>query len=272
MRCPLWSGSWSESPDAFASANHVLGVCQAFRAPHCVMTPPSLFLISVAVFLGAFVQGGTGLGFALIVAPVVGLIAPEQLPVCILLLMMPLNLYVAWRERASLDFRSGGWVTVGRVVGTLGGIWVLTTLSAGHMNTLIGMSTIVAVAVTLLLPSFTPGRCVYVAAGLITGVTETATGIGGPPLALVYQHHAVAVMRSTMALCFLIGELISLALLWYSGRTHTLQLVTALYLAPALVAGALLSKLAHSRMDSRSLRLFVMAFSLASGVLLLLRA
>ena len=236
------------------------------------MNSPNLIWVSVAVLFGAFVQGSTGLGFALIVAPVIGLIAPEQLPVCVLLLMIPLNLYVAWRERASLDFRSGSWVTVGRVLGTLGGIWVVTTLSPGHMNTLVGMSTIVAVAVTLLLPSFEPRRCVYVGAGFITGVTETATGIGGPPLALVYQHHAAAVMRSTIALCFLVGEIISLALLWYSGRAHMLQLVTALYLAPALVAGALLSKLAHSRIDTKSLRLFVMAFSLVSGVLLLVRA
>jgi hypothetical protein len=34
----------------------------------------------------------------------------------------------------------------------------------------------------------------------------------------------------------------------------------------------LLSRLAHSRIDTKSLRLFVMAFSLVSGVLLLVRA
>lgn len=236
------------------------------------MSPSALALASAAVLLAAFVQGSTGVGFALIVAPVFGLIAPEQLPVCVLVLMLPLNFYVAWRERSALDLRSGSWITAGRIAGTLGGVWVLAALSSSHMNVLIGVSTIAAAAITMLLPAFTPARSVYLAAGLITGVTETATGIGGPPLALVYQHHPAAVMRSTIALCFFIGELISLAMLWHFGRAHAEQLMAALQLTPALVVGALLSRLAHSRVDSRVLRMFVMMFSITSGVVLLLRS
>lgn len=231
-----------------------------------------LALLSAVVLLAAFVQGSTGVGFALIVAPVLGLLAPELLPVCVLLLMLPLNFYVAWRERAGLDLGSGSWITAGRVAGTFGGLWVLAVLSSSQMNILIGASTIAAAVATLLMPAFTPVRSVYLAAGLITGVTETATGIGGPPLALVYQHHPPAVMRSTIAFCFLIGEAISLACLWYAGRAQAQQLITALQLLPALVAGALLSRLAHHRVDTRALRLFVMVFSIASGAVLLLRA
>ena len=122
-----------------------------------------------------------------------------------------------------------------------------------------------------MMPAFKPARSVFVAAGLITGVTETATGIGGPPLALVYQHHPVAVMRSTIAICFLVGELISLAFLWQADRIHPLQRVAALQLAPALAVGALLSRLAHHRINARSLRVFVMGFSIVSGLVLLLR-
>ena len=39
----------------------------------------------------------------------------------------------------------------------------------------------------------------FLAAGLITGITETATGIGGPPLALTLQHRPVSEMRATIA-------------------------------------------------------------------------
>ena len=236
------------------------------------MSPATWALATAVVTLAAFVQGSTGLGFALIVAPVLGLIAPGQLPVVVLLLMLPLNLYVAWRERSAIDLRSGGWITAGRLAGTLGGLAVLAALSTRHMNLLAGACTIAAAAVTLLLPAFTPAPGVYLAAGLITGVTETATGIGGPPLARVYQHHPAAVMRSTMALCFFIGELISLPLLWHVGRADAQHLIAALQLLPALVAGALLSRLAHHRIDDRALRAFVMLFSVASGVVLLLRA
>jgi uncharacterized membrane protein YfcA len=144
-------------------------------------------------------------------------------------------------------------------------------LSASHLNVLIGVSTIAAAVATLAMPVFTPTSSVFVAAGLITGVTETATGIGGPPLALVYQHHPVAVMRSTIALCFLVGELFSLAFLWHADRIGRDQLIGAAQLLPALVIGSLLSRLVHERVNSRALRIFVMSFSIVSGLVLLVR-
>ena len=42
-------------------------------------------------------------------------------------------------------------------------------------------------------------------------------------------------------------------------------------LVPALAVGALLSRLAHHRINARSLRVFVMGFSIVSGLVLLLR-
>ena len=236
------------------------------------MSGTTFAAISLVVAFAGFIQGSTGVGFALIVAPVLGLVAPAMLPVAVLVLMLPLNLYVVWRERAALDLRSGAWITVGRFAGTFGGLWVLVILSASHLNLLIGLSTIAAAAVTLAMPVFKPGRGVYVSAGLITGVTETATGIGGPPLALVYQHHPVAVMRSTIALCFLVGELISLAFLWQAGRVDAVRLEDAAQLLPALAFGAVLSHLVHDRVNERALRLFVMLFSIASGIVLVARA
>jgi hypothetical protein len=40
---------------------------------------------------------------------------------------------------------------------------------------------------------------------------------------------------------------------------------------PALGAGALLSRLVHRHVNARALRIFVLLFSIASGVVLLLR-
>ena len=236
------------------------------------MTWTTLAMVSTIVIFASFVQGITGVGFALLVAPVLGILAPTILPVAVLVLMLPLNFYVAWRERAALDFRSGAWISAGRFGGTFGGLWVLVALSANHLNLLIGISTIAAAVATLAMPVFRPSRGVYLAAGLITGITETATGIGGPPLALVYQHHPVAVMRSTIAMCFLVGELLSLAFLWHAGRIAAASLMGAAQLLPALSIGALLSRLVHQRVNSRALRIFVMSFSILSGVVLLIRA
>jgi uncharacterized membrane protein YfcA len=109
-----------------------------------------------------------------------------------------------------------------------------------------------------------------VVVGALTGITETATGIGGPPLALVYQHQRAPVLRSTVAVCFLIGETMSLALLAASGKVHANQLSAAGLLLPTLLLGALLSRLAHRHVDGPLMRTLVLAFAIISGLAVLL--
>ncbi|HET9650648.1 MAG TPA: hypothetical protein VFP36_00580, partial [Usitatibacter sp.] len=75
----------------------------------------------LAVMAAALVQGSIGVGFALITAPVMAMLAPQLVPVGLLALMLPLNAYVAWRERAALDRFGMTWITAGRVAGTAAG-------------------------------------------------------------------------------------------------------------------------------------------------------
>jgi uncharacterized membrane protein YfcA len=150
-------------------------------------------------------------------------------------------------------------------------LWVLVAVPASSLNLLIGASTALAALATLLAPSFLPGRRALLAAGAVTGVTETATGIGGPPLALVYQHRSAPVLRSTVAVCFLVGEVLSLALLAVTGKVDARQLEVALLLVPALVAGALLSRSVHHRVDGPLMRSLVLAFALVSGAVLIVQ-
>jgi uncharacterized membrane protein YfcA len=233
------------------------------------MNTELLAATAVVVAVAAFVQGSTGLGFALIAASVIGLIEPRLLPVLLLVLMIPLNVYVVWRERHALDSRGASWITAGRAAGTAGGFWVLVAVPASGLRLLIGGSTVLAALASLFAPSFTPGRRALVAAGAVTGVTETATGIGGPPLALVYQHRPAPVLRSTVAICFLIGELLSLGVLAVTGKIDAHQMQVALMLVPALGIGALLSRAVHHRVDGPLMRRFVLGFALVSGFVVL---
>ena len=228
--------------------------------------------MAVTVLVGAFVQGSTGLGFALISGPVVGMIEPRLLPVFLLIQMIPLNAYVTWRERQALDVPGAAWISLGRFAGTFGGLWVLLLVTDQQLSVLIGVSTVLAVLLTLFAPSFEPGRGAFLTAGLVTGVTETSTGVGGPPLALVYQHRPAPVLRSTVAACFLVGELISLVILAVSGRITPDQVRSALLLLPAVVVGALLSRLVHHRLNGMVMRYVVLGFALVSGVVITVRA
>ena len=230
----------------------------------------SFLIVSAGIVAAAFVQGTTGVGFALVVAPVMAAFAPTLLPVCLLILMLPLNAYLAWRERTAIDGVGAKWITAGRFLGTFAGWWVVSRF-ATSLNLIVGITTLFAATLSLFAPPFRPNRKALVTAGIVTGVTETATGIGGPPLALIYQHQAASTVRSTIALCFLIGELMSLVVLSAGGQALSNQFTDALKFTPALVVGAFLSRFAHRRVGTRSLRACVLAFAAISGVILLVR-
>jgi uncharacterized membrane protein YfcA len=229
-----------------------------------------LVLLVLAIFVGAFVQGATGLGFALIAAPAVGLIDSRMLPALILTLMIPLNSFVAWREWRAIDIRGATWVMAGRVAGTAGGIWLLFAIPSDSLSLLVGFSTIAAAVASLTIPAFQPCRRTLLAVGAITGITETATGIGGPPLALAYQHRPISELRSTLAVCFLLGEVISLLMLAISRKVDWEQVRFAVYLVPIVAVGVLLSTVVHRGLDGPLVRKLIILFAIVSGIAVIL--
>lgn len=228
--------------------------------------------LAAAVLVAAFVQGSTGVGFALLMAPVAALIDPQLLPVTVLILMVPVTILVAWRERQHIDVRGAGWASLTRVAFTPVGVWLLSAVSDRGLGLLAGGVMILAAVVSLVAPAFDPTRPALLIAGAVTGVTETATGIGGPPYALVYQHRPAPELRATLALCFLVGQIVSLAALAITGRLTGTDHSVALWLLPAAVAGAWLSSTVHHRVGGRGLRVGILLFAALSGVIVAARA
>ncbi|MFD1881185.1 sulfite exporter TauE/SafE family protein [Paracoccus pacificus] len=235
------------------------------------MTLTAFLVLSLVVGASAFIQGAVGMGFALIIAPVFGFFDASYLPVTLLILMLPLKFLIGWHERGAIDRIGAGWITLGRFFGTFLGMAVLVALSVRQLEIAVGLLTILAAVVALLSPPFKPTPSAAIGAGLFTGVTETATGIGGPPLALLYQHAPGPVLRSTLATCFLLGEIISLVILLIAGRIGLAQLLAAIYLTPAVLIGSVLARHVHSGINGPALRLAVLIFSIVSGAALVLK-
>src|SRR3546814_19579585 len=86
-------------------------------------------------------------------------------------------------------------------------------------------------------------------AGVVSGVTGTAAGIGGPPLALLYQHRPGSTIRSTLAAAFLVGTALSLATLAVAGEVGASQVLLGLGLAPPVMVGTVTGRRLHDRLD-----------------------
>ena len=66
-----------------------------------------------------------------------------------------------------------------------------------------------AVALTAAGLQFRLNRRTLVGAGIASGIMGTATAIGGPPMAVVYQHEGGPRARGTLAAFFTVGAVIS---------------------------------------------------------------
>jgi uncharacterized membrane protein YfcA len=223
------------------------------------------------VALGAAVQGSIGFGMNLVAVPVVALVRPEALPATLVVLAMPMTVAMALRERHAIDRPGLGWTLVGRLPGTLLGVWVVTAVSADTLSTLIGAFVIVAVAMSVAWPPIPVSRETALTAGFASGLMGTAAAIGGPPLALVYQHHEGPVLRSTLASAFTVGTLVSALTLALAGEVDRNDLLLAAALVPGLMGGLLASRVIARRIDVGFLRPAVLAFAAATGSVALLR-
>jgi hypothetical protein len=233
--------------------------------------PETFAVLAVAVAAGALVQGAVGLGLGLVAAPVVTLVEPALMPGVMLWLASGypvLTLATEWRHT---DWRGLSWAVAGRVPGTALGVAVVAVVSTRVLGMLVGAMVLVAVLLTWLVVRLPERPAVLAGAGVVSGVTGTATSIGGPPLALVYQHVTGARLRATMAGYFVAGGVLSLGGLALGGQLDSGQAVTALALAPFLVAGFALAGPVRRHVDAGRTRAAVLVVCAVSAVALLVR-
>jgi uncharacterized membrane protein YfcA len=151
-------------------------------------------------------------------------------------------------------------------------VWVVATLSSRELGIAIGVVVLLAVAVTWHAIRVPVNRATLSTAGFASGITGTATSIGGPPIAIVYQHRPARQIRTTMAVYFLVGASLSLLALLVSGDLTVDQAVAAAELLPFLALGALLGAVARRSIPAHVVRPAVLMVSSASAVVLLVRS
>jgi uncharacterized protein len=236
------------------------------------LTPAAFAAVIAVVAIGAAVQGTVGFGANLVVVPVVAVAEPAALPVVPMLLVMPLALAMVRREPHGVDRRAVGWLMLGRLPGTLIGTWVVARVAVDTVSLLCGAAVLVAVVASLLTTTVRVTPTTTVTAGLASGALGTATSIGGPPVALLYQHHEGPVLRATLAAMFALGTVLSFSALAVAGVVDAWHVWLALALLPGTAAGIAASGWLARRADAGWLRPAVLVFATITAVVAIARA
>lgn len=224
------------------------------------------------VFIGALVQGAIGFGVALLGAPLLFLINPVFVPAPVIMIGMTLPAMILARDWRGVDFRDVAWVLPGMAAGSALAGWVLGILTQRSLGLVFGVLVLLAVGLSAAGRLPRPNRPGLAAAGGVTGFMATTTSIGGPPLALAFQHVHGQRLRGTLSACFLPGGVFSLMGIGWAGQLGHAEWLTGLSLLPAITLGFLLSGRLAGLLDRGWLRPALLAISAVAGALAILRA
>ena len=233
---------------------------------------PDIAVIAVAglfVALGGFVQSGIGLGLGLIGAPIVTLLAPALMPGSMLVAGASLPMLILAREALHTDWPGVSWALAGRVAGTVGGIWVLAVVSLRALGVVVG-GMVLAVVVLSIREAVVPrNRITLVTAGVISGVTGTATSIGGPPVALLYQDQSGPRVRATLSVFFTVGNSLALAALAVTGHLPGRDVLAGLVFVGCAAIGFAAAAGLRRFLDAGRTRIAVLAAAAGSALVLI---
>ncbi|KRE27953.1 permease [Mycobacterium sp. Soil538] len=226
-------------------------------------------VLAVAVLLASALQASIGFGMGMFAAPIVALVEPSMIPGTLIMVATLVTLIVVIREREAIDLSGTGWALVGRVPGTIAGALLLAALPHRALSMVLAAVVLGGVVLTSSGWIPAPRRRNVVLAGATSGLLGTATSIGGPPMALVWQRNSGSRLRGTMSGFFLVGSVMSLIMLSVTGAVDHRTLWGFAVLIPAALAGYLLSTLVNRHLNPARLRWLAIGVSAAGAVLLI---
>jgi len=227
---------------------------------------------ATAVSVGSVVQGAVGFGLNLLAAPFVALVIPEALPATLVLVAFPLAVSTVAREHHAVEWRALRWMLLGAVPGTLIGLAIVGQVDSSQLAVVVGTVTLTGVVLSVVSPPIRVAPGSSLAAGFLSNVFGTASSVGGPPVALLFQHRHGPVARSTLGGFFATSAVMSLVGYVATGTITGDQALFAVTLAPFMVGGLWASRHLHPFVDSGWLRPTVLVLSAIAGTAAILRA
>ena len=228
--------------------------------------------MALLVAAGSFLQSLIGIGFVLLVAPFLVMYDPNFVPVPMLLGGLLIPVLMMGRDHKSIDFKGIKSAIVGRIVGSLLAVWLITIISQSTFMIVFGIIVIIAVLLSLLNVDLRPTPASAGMAGFFSGLMGTLTGLGGPPMALLYQNEKGAVIRSTLSGFFIFGAVLSIIFLGLAGKITLHEIKLFFYMVPGILLGFYLSKYAIGFIDKGYIRRAMLAVSFLAAVVVIIKA
>jgi uncharacterized protein len=232
----------------------------------------NLGLAAGTIAVGAVLQAATGMGTGVMIVPILALIDIRLVPGPAVLASMALSLPMAWRGRRHIAYQELMPLLAGLMAGCLAGALGLAAIPADRVGIAFALVILLTVAVTAIGVRIPFNRRSLLGVGAIAGVMGATSGVGAPPIALLYQHRQGPELRPTLAFVYAVSSVVILVLLAAVNRFGLEEARLALLLIPGYLLGYALASPLHRRLDGGYLRWTILLISAASALVLLLRS
>lgn len=236
------------------------------------MSWPVIAGITAVMAASAILQGAVGFGLGLLAIPFLIYLDVRFVPGPLLVAALTLHMLVLRRDRSGVDSSGLAMLLSGRLLGTIPAALILASLPLESMKVLLAGVVLAGALMGVLHTGGHPTQPVLFAAGAASGFMATAAGLGGPPVALVYQRESGLRLRGTLAAYFIIGTIVSLSALAWAGRFAREEVRLSFYLIPGTVLGFLLSRRAAAYLDAGYTRTAVLAVSMLAAISVMITA
>ena len=232
----------------------------------------SYIFIGVLILAGTITQGTIGFGLGTIATPIIALIRPELVPTLILLLALCISSYTLSRTFRETSWRVVGISSLARIPGSLVGAWAIASLSPNGLSIFIGCAVLFAMTLSSLGWSPRPTTLNTLIAGVASGILGTSTSIGGPPMALIMKRFDPDRTRGTLAGTFVLGTLVSLIILAFSGQISSTQMGAAAAYLPLVIVGLIAANHLNQFIDRNLLNRIVIIVAISAALMLIVES
>jgi uncharacterized membrane protein YfcA len=239
-----------------------------------MLTTGNIIALSAIIFTASIVRGFTGFGLALVAVPLIQFIIPvTDTAVFIAIINMIFSLIYYRRSRELVREQPLGRMALFTGIGVAAGTLILKYINPAYIQ--IGWGLLIIIIVLALARGFnfriSSDASAMTFSGLFGGLLAGATGITGPPVAIILSAMKTPKEKFNAVISVFILFAVSYALLFYliSGLVHPETALLALCSVPALIAGLRTGDILVSRISQKTFTNVVYIVLIIMGIITL---
>ena len=236
------------------------------------MNVAEFVLATLAVLLGSVVQVASGVGGGFVIVPLLALVDLGLIPAPLIFASLSLSGLMAVRERAAVDWRHIPVTLLGLIPGSILGAYVLSSVPRARLGIVFGTVILIGILLTLSGLRVPRTRVTAMVSGALSGAMGTASGIGAPLLALLYQNESGPRVRATLAVLYCGASTLILLILFSFEQFSISHAVAGIQMMPGFLLGYWIANHFTPHLDRGGTRIAVLGVSAVAAVTIIVRS